>query len=148
MALQEALLQSLSPRPGQPEVIRLFPAWPDTWDADFRLLARGGFLITAAIRAGRVQSVEIESRLGEDCRLRNPWDGRCTLCGDDGRPHEMSGPILCFATRPEGRYRLRPQEAEGSTPTPLEPKSEAGPARFAFTLPSGHLVAGTLGRGA
>ena len=36
--LQEALLQSVSPRPGEPEIIRVFPAWPPEWDAAFRLL--------------------------------------------------------------------------------------------------------------
>ncbi len=46
VTLQEALLQSVSSRPGKPEVIRVFPAWPPEWDASFRLLARGGFLIS------------------------------------------------------------------------------------------------------
>ena len=48
--LQEALLQSVSPRPGQPEVISLLPAWPKDWQASFRLLARGGFLVSASVR--------------------------------------------------------------------------------------------------
>ena len=77
--LQQGLMQSVSPRPGEPEVIRVFPAWPQEWEASFRLLARGGFLVTSAIRAGEVELVEIESRLGEECRLRNPWGGTCIL---------------------------------------------------------------------
>ena len=77
--LQQGLMQSVSPRPGEPEVIRVFPAWPQEWEASFRLLARGGFLVTAAIRKGEVELVEIESRLGEECRLRNPWGGTCLL---------------------------------------------------------------------
>jgi hypothetical protein len=89
-ALQEALLQSVSSRPGEPEVIRVFPAWPREWNASFRLLARGGFLVSAAVREGRVEFVEIESRRGETCRLRNPWT------------RELS----TFETRPEKRYRF------------------------------------------
>ena len=77
--LQQGLMQSVSPRPGEPEVIRVFPAWPQEWDASFRLLARGGFLVTAAVRKGEVEFVEVESRLGEECRLRNPWGGTCRL---------------------------------------------------------------------
>ena len=77
--LQQGLMQSVSPRPGEPEVIRVFPAWPKKWEASFRLLARGGFLVTSSIRNGEVEFVEIESRLGEECRLRNPWGGPCLL---------------------------------------------------------------------
>ena len=74
MALNEALLQSVAPRPGEPEVIAVFPAWPKAWDACFRLLARGGFLVSSAIRNGAVAFVDVESRRGERCRLRNPWE--------------------------------------------------------------------------
>ncbi len=79
--LQQGLMQSVSPRPGEPEVIRVFPAWPKEWEASFRLLARGGFLVTSSIRGGEVEFVEIESRLGEECGLRNPWGGPCLLSG-------------------------------------------------------------------
>ncbi len=79
MVLQEALLQSVAPRPGEPEVICVFPAWPRAWAGSFRLLARGGFLVTAASDANGVVFIEIESRLGEVCRLRNPWPGACRL---------------------------------------------------------------------
>ena len=77
--LQQGLMQSVSPRPGEPEVIRVFPAWPHEWEASFRLLARGGFLVTSSSRKGEVEFVEVESRLGEECRLRNPWGGPCLL---------------------------------------------------------------------
>ncbi len=67
-ALHLALLQS---KP----MIHLFPAWPKDWDADFLLLARGNFLVRASIRGGRVQGVEIESKSGGECVVRNPWSG-------------------------------------------------------------------------
>jgi len=109
MILQEALLQSVSPRPSEPEVIRVFPAWPRAWDAEFRLLARGGFLVTAVIHGGEIQTVEIESRLGEECRIRNPWPGPCRVETGDGHlsmPSIAEGDLLCFRTAPGRTYRL------------------------------------------
>jgi len=85
MTLQEALLQSVAPRPGEPEVILVFPAWPRAWDAEFRLLARGGFMVTASIRGSEIQTVEIESRRGEECRIRNPWPSPCRVKTSDAR---------------------------------------------------------------
>ena len=96
--LQQGLMQSVSPRPGQPEVIRVFPAWPKKWEASFRLLARGGFLVTSSIRNGEVEFVEIESRLGEECRLRNPWGGPCLLSGAGAG----EGEAAADGTVPEG----------------------------------------------
>ena len=52
-ALHLALLQSMPPAPGEESVIRLFAACPKEWNARFTLLARGGFLVTAAIEEGR-----------------------------------------------------------------------------------------------
>jgi hypothetical protein len=104
--LQESLLQSVSPRPGEPEVIRVFPAWPPEWDASFRLLARGGFLVSSEVKKDSVQFVEIESRLGEDCRLRNPWGTECLLTEVGGPGRMLSGEILRFGTAAGRRYRV------------------------------------------
>jgi len=115
MILQEALLQSVSPQPGEPEVISVFPAWPRAWDAAFRLLARGGFLVTAAIRRGEIQAIEIESRLGEECRIRNPWDRPCrveTGAGLRSTPSVPGGERLCFGTAQGHTYRLVRTEAD------------------------------------
>jgi hypothetical protein len=108
MTLQEALMQSVSPRPGEPEVIRVFAAWPGEWEASFRLLARGGFLVTSGIKEGKVEFVEIESRLGEECRLRNPWGAECLLTGSDEPDRKLAGDLLRFSTRAGKRYRLSP----------------------------------------
>ncbi len=106
MTVQEALLQSVSPRPGEPAVISVFPAWPHAWDAEFRLLARGGFLVTAAMRSGEVQTVEIESRRGETCRFRNCWQCPCSVSGKGRQPGQYEGNILTFATSRGGIYRI------------------------------------------
>ena len=68
-ALHQALLQS-------GDAIRLFPAWPKEWDARFKLAARGGFLVEASFQKGAVESVEIESLAGAECRIVNPWTGQ------------------------------------------------------------------------
>ena len=114
MTLQEALLQSVAPRPGEPEIIRLFPAWPSAWDASFRLLARGGFLISAAMQNGRIAHVEIESRLGEACRLRNPWPTACRIQRHDGKfcARGAAAEVVAFSTRPGGRYSLLGEGAD------------------------------------
>jgi hypothetical protein len=74
-ALHVALLNSAPPAPAEDPVIELFSAWPKDWDAHFKLGARGGFVVTASIRGGQVESVELESQAGGDCRIRNPWSG-------------------------------------------------------------------------
>jgi len=108
-ALQLALLQSMPPRPAGEPVIHLFPAWPKHWDATFRLAARRGFLVTASIRQGSVRFVEIESRLGQHCRLRNPWPGREVSLYRNGQPAEsLKGSLLEFRTQRGERLLLIP----------------------------------------
>ena len=109
-ALQEGLMQSVSARPGKPEVISVFPAWPAGWEASFRLLARGGFLVTASTQSGEAEFVEIESRLGEPCRLRNPWGKPCLVSEVDGDAHELDGDVLGFDTEQGKRYRAWPTD--------------------------------------
>jgi hypothetical protein len=109
MTLQEALVQSVSPRPGEPEVIRVFPAWPEEWDGSFRLLVRGGFLVASRIRKGKVEHVEIESRLGEECRLRNPWGESQAVCEGSGNRQVLAGEVLRFNTAAGKRYRVARQ---------------------------------------
>jgi hypothetical protein len=74
-ALHIALVNSAPPAPGEDSTIELFTAWPKEWDARFKLGARGGFVVTASIRGGQVETVEIESLAGAECRVRNPWTG-------------------------------------------------------------------------
>jgi len=119
--LQEGLLQSLSPRPGKPEVLSVFPAWPKVWDASFRLLARGGFLVTAAIRNGKVKFVEIESRLGEACQLRNPWGTPCLVTKIGGSKQELDSDIFHFDTGRGKRYRVSPKDSQ-ATPRHISPE--------------------------
>jgi hypothetical protein len=93
-ALELALLQSNPPMPGGDPVLRLFPAWPKEFDASFTLAARGAFVVSASIKGGRIEIVEIESLAGAECRLRNPWTGGARVNG-----RAMTGPLLVFPTR-------------------------------------------------
>ena len=103
-ALHQALLQSQAPAPGEDPVIHVFPAWPKEQDASFQLLARGGFLVTASFQGGRVAYLELESRAGAPCRLRNPWgEARVAVAG-----RVLSGSLLEFPTRRGERIRVVP----------------------------------------
>ena len=98
-ALQLALLQSAPGVPGGESIIRLFPAWPDEWDAQFTLRARGGFVVTASKRNGRVESVELRSEAGSIARVRNPWSPQTvTLFRNGKRWQQLKGPLLTFDT--------------------------------------------------
>jgi len=144
--LQEALLQSVSPRPGEPEIISVFPAWPNGWEASFRLLARGGFLVTSAMRNGEAEFVEIESRLGETCRLRNPWGQPGLVAEIGGTTKEQSGDIVRFDTRRGEFYRVLPKGKPKPAPRRVPAAPTTDPVAHRFTLPNGTTVRGTLGR--
>ena len=144
--LQDALLQSVSAHPGEPEIISVFPAWPKKWDASFQLLARGGFLVTAAARNGEIEFVEIKSRRGETCRLRNPWAASCLITEIGGPAQEQSGDILRFDTQPEGLYRVVPKDIPMPERRRVSVTQTTSPAPYQFTLPNRKTVGGVLGR--
>jgi hypothetical protein len=98
-ALQLALLQSSPGVPGGESIMRLFPAWPAEWDAHFTLRARGGFVVTAAQRAGRVESVQLRSEAGSVARIRNPWGTQAvTILRNRRRSQQLKGAVLLFDT--------------------------------------------------
>ena len=83
-------------------MIRVFPACPKTWDAAFTLAARGGFLVTSSQRTGKVEFVELKSRAGSPCRIRNPWpDTTVSLYrnGSEISGLDLTGELLQFATK-------------------------------------------------
>ncbi len=113
--LQLALLQSIPPGPGRPPVVRVFPAWPKEWDAAFRLLARGGFLVSSSMQNGKIEFVEILSQLGGECRMRNPWpDATITLYRKGGKAEEVSGSLVTFRTARKETITVVPK---GSKPS-------------------------------
>lgn len=114
-ALHSALLQSLPPAPGATPVIHVFPAWPREWNASYTLLARGGFLVTSSIDSGRVSFVELLSRSGAECTLRNPWSGAVTLFRDNKLSETVTGPVLKFPTRVGEQIVIVPEGTKPET---------------------------------
>ncbi len=98
-ALHAALLQSGPAKPASDNEIYLFPAWPKEWDAAFSLLARGAFLVSASIKGGNPEVVEIQSKVGGECRVSNPWPGKIlSLFRNGKKSEEISGSLLKFPT--------------------------------------------------
>jgi hypothetical protein len=99
-ALQYALLQSVPSSPGEPPVIRVFPACPKEWNASFTLATRGGFLVTSSRRNGVTEFVELTSRVGGSCRMRNPWkDKKVVLHRSGEETPTLAGALLQFDTK-------------------------------------------------
>jgi hypothetical protein len=99
-ALHAALLQSGPPEPGGEPVLHVFPAGPKEWNAQFTLSARGGFLVTASSARGAVEFIEVLSRAGQECRVRNPWgETAVDLYRRGTRAETLRGPMVTFATQ-------------------------------------------------
>ena len=113
-ALQTALLHSAPPMPGCEPIIRVFPAWPKEWDADFTLLARGAFLVSASVEKGVVKAVEIESKAGGECRLRNPWgaNAKITVYRNGERRETIEGSLLRIPTTRGEIVTVVPENAQ------------------------------------
>jgi hypothetical protein len=122
-ALDEMLLQS------QDDVIRLGPAWPEKWQAQYRLLARGGFLVSADLDAGKVRYALIESQRGGTFRVVNPWSGKALVTSSGKTILSSSKRELSFPTQPGKAYRLEPADAPlAKLPfATLAPRANAGP---------------------
>ena len=101
--INECLMQSYD---GQ---IRLFPNWDKASDASFRTLrARGAFLVSASLRGGEVQPVEVYSERGGICSVRNPWP-RCRVQVEGlVRGNVKEGAEITFRAESGKTYILRP----------------------------------------
>jgi hypothetical protein len=99
------------------EPVSLLNRWPKDWDAAFRLLARGGFLVGSAQRAGRIPLVEVHSQRGGLFRIVCPWPGeQVTLYRDGRKSEDLSGETLAFATSIGETIVIVPL---GTTPQPV-----------------------------
>jgi hypothetical protein len=99
------------------------------------------------MRKGKVEFVEIESRLGETCRLRNPWATPCRVGEIGGTTKILEGDLLSFDTERGKRYHVVPKDAEALAPRRIAPGRIDEPTSYSLTLPNGKVVTGTLGRG-
>ena len=120
--LHNALCQSVPAGPGKPPVIRVFPAFPRDWDASFTLLARGAFLVSSSMVGGKIESVQIQSQAGGECRLRHPWPGTMVTLHRDlekekEKAEDLTDDVLTFPTRKGEIVVLVPR---GSMPSPVK----------------------------
>ncbi|MDP2896009.1 MAG: hypothetical protein Q8Q12_05545 [bacterium] len=97
--IHETMLSSSPEEVDGEPVLSIFNDWPKSWDASFTLLARGAFLVSSSMEKGQIEFVEIQSRVGGECRLRNPWpEATLTLYQNGKKAEDVSGSLLTFAT--------------------------------------------------
>jgi hypothetical protein len=112
--VHQSMLNSHPESPTDDDPISIFNDWPKDWDAAFTLLARGGFIVSAAQESGAIPLVEVVSQKGGPFRVTNPWrDGSVTLYRNGTRAETLSGAVLAFATAKGERVVVVPA---GSTP--------------------------------
>lgn len=105
--VSELLLQ------GAGDVIRIFPAWPAGTDGKFsRLLAQGGFEVSAERVSDVVQNVSITSTVGGSVHIANPWPEKeievvSRKKGENVRTTRTDHGVS-FPTRPGESYTLTP----------------------------------------
>ena len=106
-ALQNALVQSIPSKPGEPTIIRVFPAWPKEWNGQFKLLCRGNFLVSSSFQDGDIKYVELKSQAGSDCRIRNPWgNSAIDIYADSKKIKTAGGDLMTFKTKINAKYIL------------------------------------------
>lgn len=66
--------------------------------------------MSSRFEAGDVRDIDVESRLGEECRLRNPWGRSCVVEEVGGSSRVLEGDMLRFTTIRRGKYRICPKE--------------------------------------
>lgn len=99
MGIHSSLLTNAANKVGEEPIIQVFPSWPKDWDAQFQLLAKGGFLVTSCQQNSETEFVEIISQLGEECNLINPWeDSEVILYRNGSKSENMNGSQLKFNT--------------------------------------------------
>jgi len=97
--------------------ISIFSDWPKDWEAAFTLLARGGFIVSAAQREGKISLVEVLSQIGGDFRLANPWGASAvTIYRDGHKAEDLTGAVVKLKTAREEHFAIAPR---GSPPRPM-----------------------------
>lgn len=106
--VSELLLQSAG------DVIRVFPAWPVGTDGRFsRLLAQGGFEVSAERVSDVIRNVSIKSTVGGPVTIANPWPDSALKVVDQGTgaavPTKRAEHGIQFSTTAGESYSLTPQ---------------------------------------
>ncbi len=85
-------------------VIRICPALPKAWDADFKLLATGGFEVSGHARQGQVVALSLLSLRGQPVALANPFGGPAAVTSEDKTVLSSADPLLKFPTQAGKTY--------------------------------------------
>jgi len=113
MGIHQTLLDSSPSSTANDEPIRIINDWPRDWDTAFKLLARGGFVISSAHIKGQIPLVEIQSPLGGPCLLQNPWgNAEVTLYRNGARAEDLRGETLSFTTGKDETIVIVPKGSE------------------------------------
>ncbi|NCO33483.1 MAG: hypothetical protein AUJ92_11285 [Armatimonadetes bacterium CG2_30_59_28] len=104
----EMLLQSWN------GVIRVCLALPKAWSADFKLLAMGGFEVTAHAEKGRVKLLQVLSQRGEPMAMMNPYIGAAVVSASGRQVLKATDRLLNFPTKIGEVYTVAPAEASSA----------------------------------
>ena len=88
--------------------IQILPAWPKDWSVSFKLLARGGTLVTATQQDGKVVSVQLEPTMTGTIKLKNPWGDAAVKVSRGKMTDTINGETLTLATMPGELIRIAP----------------------------------------
>ncbi|GAA3216040.1 hypothetical protein GCM10010532_043260 [Dactylosporangium siamense] len=94
-------------------VIRVFPVWPTSRNAQFvNLREKGAFLVSSQLSGGQVTYVDITSQAGRPVALLNPWgSGRTvtvTRVGGGTVAHTTPNGTITFPTQSGATYQIVP----------------------------------------
>ena len=108
--VNEMLLQSNEGK------IRVFPAIPDGWATSFKLLARGAFEVSSEmLKDGTIPGIFIESQIGNECRVVNPWPNSKVVVWSLGEKRKqvnhkiLDNNVIVFKTLPNQGYLVVPE---------------------------------------
>jgi alpha-L-fucosidase 2 len=102
VVINECLMQSYN------GTIRFFPNWPMDKDAEFQnLRAVGGFLVSASLKRGKVEEIEILSEAGGTLKAIAPWGDGGTIKSNKGA-RSLKSPAIAIETVKGEVISLRP----------------------------------------
>jgi|GEM_PF-6640758 len=134
--VSELLLQSVG------DVIRIFPAWPSGSDGHFsKLLAQGGFEVSADRISNVIQNLAIHSTQGGSASLAAPWTGFGVRVVAQSTgvniPTTDSNGICTFATTAGETYQVSPGAAAVPPSAPTGLTASAGDTLISLSWTSG-----------
>lgn len=88
-------------------VIYIAPAWNRKYDAKFLLAVRDGFEVCCEIKDGAVRVVEIYSKCGKTCVVRNTFDKSVTVEFPDDTERLYEGDYIEFPTEKGMHYCIK-----------------------------------------